>query len=755
MNLSRQPSFRRILLLRIILVSIPVLLIGVAFAFRRARSTLLVTARQNLTESADRKAETIETAIHALQTSLVTASETLTLRTGSLDEAQVFLDNLAPQMPLNVSCLQLADWETGTPLVGTCDIPLFGSQSQQQTELDALDRQWPQDRSALTADRFYIHSLDVQTQVSPDKLKRKRSQLNLVLSSPVYDGEGKLRHILLAQGTLTQMESGAPWSLLGYTVVIDETGTILAHPLPKQVGQNIENSMDSTRFKRIVKNALQGDQDVRYLYNFSGSNVKWLAGYSSAKISVSPTEDQTWVVLAVAKLNTALYGLNNIKRILLVLTGGLTLAHLLAMLYMARDLARPIEQLGEYARRIHDRRSNHDVPKNFQIRELNQLSTVLDNMVNRLEDRAKELETAWQEAQAANQLKNEFLANTSHELRTPLNAIIGCVRLVKDDLCDSVDEEKDLLEKADEAAIHLLKIINDILDIAKIESGTSTISMEDVRLDQTVQEVIDLQAVEAHQKGLWLKAKPGPSLIVHGDPAKLKQIFLNLVYNAIKFTERGGITIEITIQKTLENFGDSSDPNFSPAHDPGDGEGWAVVSIEDTGIGIDPAQQHKLFKPFAMADGSKTRKYGGTGLGLAISRNLIELMHGWITLYSEGLEKGTTVKVALPIVSMIQTPTPSPSLSTADVTPTTVTVNAVNAGSLPSEHATPGQEPAVTQAIAPDSVLDGVNSTAAPNGRHSESHQTPTSHQAPTKVPQPVRGETVAATTAPDPSSPK
>ena len=691
--MTRQPSFRRILILRIIVVSIPVLLIGVAFAFRRAKNTLLDTARQNLTESAIRKAQTIETTIQALQTNLVTASETVILRNGTLEDAELFLTNLAPQLPLEVSCLQLADPQ-GTPLAGTCDIPLFGDQSQ-QSELGSIDRQWPKTRSALTSDRFYIHSLNVKTQGAADLQKRREPQLNLVLSTPIYDTDEQLRYVLLAQGNLKQQESGEIGSLLGYTMVIDETGTILAHPIPQKVGENIADIMDAQRFKVILKKALQGEHNFLSLYNFSGNNVKWLAGYSSAQVAISPTQDETWAVLAVAKVNTALYGLNNIKRILLILTGGLTLAHLLAMLYMARDLARPIEQLEEYARRIHDRRPNHAVPKNFQIRELNQLSRVLDNMVKRLEDRAKELETAWQEAQAANQLKNEFLANTSHELRTPLNAIIGCVRLVKDDLCDSPEEEIELLEKADEAAIHLLKIINDILDIAKIESGTSTISREDVNLEQTIREVIDLQSVEAHQRGLSLVAMPGPTVTVYADPAKLKQIFLNLVYNAIKFTDDGGITITTEIKNTLEDFGD----NFLSEQQAGEAQQWVVVSISDTGIGIDPNQQHKLFKPFAMADGSKTRKYGGTGLGLAISRNLIELMDGWITLYSEGLEKGTTVKLALPIVQILEPEPPAPNPSTESLDPGTDKVNEANPNVLP-----------------PDGAIADVTNTKSVNG---------------------------------------
>lgn len=651
MKLSRQTSFRRILLLRIILVSLPVLLIGVAVAFRHARITFEESAKENLRESADSKADAVETAIRSLQTSLVAAGKTLTLRTGTLEESREFLSHLSHKIPLSNSCLQLVNWQTGAPLTGTCDVPLLGTTANPQTELNILD--WPQS-STNVSDPFYTHYLEVQTQLSPEEVQARHNQLTLFSSIPIYGQDGQLRSVLLVKGYLPLRGSVARRSLLGSTVIIDEQGTILAHPLHEQVGKNIDDSMDASHFRGIVTQALEGDQDVDYLYNFSDSTERWVAGYSSADIVVSPTENETWVVLAVTRLDSALYGLNNIKSIVLMLTGGLVIAHLLVMLYMARDLARPIEQLGEYAQRIHDPRSTQKVPKDFRIREINQLSHVLDNMVKRLEDRAKELETAWQEAQAANKLKDEILANTSHELRTPLNGIIGCVRLIKDGLCDDPEEEYELLERADEAAIHLLKIINDILDIAKIESGTSTLSMEDVTLDQAMREVIDLQLVEASQKGLQLVAKPGPSLLVQVDPAKFKQVLLNVVSNAIKFTEEGGITIETRIQPDLEQGSETAGwvSGLLQREEPVDR--WVVVSLRDTGIGIDANKLDKLCNPFYMADGSKTRRYGGTGLGLAISRNLIELMGGRIGIYSEGLGTGTTVRIALPIVKILE-----------------------------------------------------------------------------------------------------
>jgi signal transduction histidine kinase len=299
-------------------------------------------------------------------------------------------------------------------------------------------------------------------------------------------------------------------------------------------------------------------------------------------------------------------------------------------------------------------------------------------MIVRMRDWAEELEAAWKEAQAANQLKNEFLANTSHELRTPLNGIIGCLRLVRDGFCDDREEELDFLQRADDAAIHLLGIINDVLDIAKIEAGKLSVEMEPVDLRKLLNEVINLQAVPIQQKGIQFHTTDLHEVIaVCADPAKLKQVLLNVVGNAVKFTNSGSITISTRIEPTPETAvpslkarpHQSSGPSDSGELPPRKGKGGVssrengskdaslvayasqvVVTVKDTGIGIDPTQQHKLFRPFVMVDGSTTRQFGGTGLGLAISRNLMGLMQGSITLSSKGDGQGTTVEIVLPII---------------------------------------------------------------------------------------------------------
>jgi signal transduction histidine kinase len=466
-----------------------------------------------------------------------------------------------------------------------------------------------------------------------------------------------------------------PKSLSGNPVVINEKGQILAHPYQERVGGNIEQEPDAQRLKNVVKSAIDGRQDFQHLSSFEKDGVELLAGYTSIESPITAEANKKWIILAVTPLGSALAGLKDIQQVLFILTCGLIVASFLATLYIARALARPLEKLRDYALNESQQRHSTDrIPHNFKIREFNQLSEALDGMIERLRDWAEELETAWKEAQAANQLKNEFLANTSHELRTPLNGIIGCLRLVRDGFCDDREEELDFLQRADDAAIHLLGIINDVLDIAKIEAGKLTVEMEPIDLRKLLNEVINLQAVPIQQKGLDFRTTDLHEVIaIRADPAKLRQVLLNVVGNAVKFTDTGSITIKTRLEPTTETLSSvpptkgenkaeflppTSTDNGNrgtvavpgPATDPMPAYPHVVVTVKDTGIGIDPTQQHKLFRPFVMVDGSTTRKVGGTGLGLAISRNLIELMGGRITLSSDGDGQGTTVKITLPTI---------------------------------------------------------------------------------------------------------
>ena len=241
-----------------------------------------------------------------------------------------------------------------------------------------------------------------------------------------------------------------------------------------------------------------------------------------------------------------------------------------------------------------------------------------------------ELSLAMERVEENNRLKSEFLSNTSHELRSPLNSIIGFQRLILRGYCDNVEEERVYLKNSCDSAEHLLTLIDNILDIAHIEAGKMSVALCEVPLDGLFGEVKLATYHQAEKKGLQLGVElpTTPNCMVYADPPKLKQVLVNIVENAIKFTSAGAVRL----------WADSSSQS-----------GFVDVFVEDTGIGIDPHRQGRLFEAFVQVDGSATREFGGNGLGLAIAKRLVELMGGSIRLYSDGEGTGTTVTVSLPI----------------------------------------------------------------------------------------------------------
>ncbi len=599
-----QSSFRRILLSRILLVSVPILFIGEAITFRKARSSLLETARQNLTESAERKGQSISNAIAALKANLLLASQTRALQEGTASSAQQFLNQLAAQLPKRIQCIQLTDLQTNNIIASTC--------GNEHINSDRDDSQWSRFLGRLPEPN-YIRIKPVLTLHGRTELNRPQGQLQLLLSTPVYNSAGQLRYVLSMEVALHHKEREQPGSLAGSTLVIDQNGTILAHPMADRVGQNIQQA-DAKRLQNIIKNVIAGRQEFLQLA-LEKNGEDFLAGSTAIASPVTNEPNQRWIILAVTRLDNALFGLREIKLIMFVLTLGLLGASVLATLYIAHDLAQPLEKLRDYALNLQSHHATR-VPHNFKIREFDQLAEALEQMLERLKAWADEVEMAWKAAQAANESKNKFLATTSHELRTPLNAIIGCVRLVRDDCCDDREEEIEFLNRADEAAIHLLGIINDLLDVAKIEAGKLSVVTEPIDLRYVLKEVINLQSVQIQQKGLQLIVPDWQEPIpIQADPAKLKQVLLNVIGNAVKFTQEGSITIRTQVEVAAYlNSANTSQ---------------VIVTVEDTGVGVAPDQQHLLFRPFVMVDGTTTRNFGGTGLGLAIPRNLIELMGGY------------------------------------------------------------------------------------------------------------------------------
>jgi len=257
------------------------------------------------------------------------------------------------------------------------------------------------------------------------------------------------------------------------------------------------------------------------------------------------------------------------------------------------------------------------------------------------------LQAARSVAEKANQAKSVFLANMSHELRTPLNAIIGYSEMLQEEAADTGQEDfVPDLQKIHSAGKHLLGLINDILDISKIEAGKMDLYLETFPLSVLIQEVVSTVQPLISKKGNHLEVRATANLgAMHADLTKVRQNLFNLLSNAAKFTENGTIILSVTYQSF-----DASD--------------WVEFRVSDTGIGMTAEQLSKLFQAFAQADASTTRKYGGTGLGLAITRKFCQMMGGDVTVESE-YGQGTSFIMRLPALVIDPKTQQSPLISGA------------------------------------------------------------------------------------------
>jgi len=245
-----------------------------------------------------------------------------------------------------------------------------------------------------------------------------------------------------------------------------------------------------------------------------------------------------------------------------------------------------------------------------------------------------DLEAVNRKLEEAGRTKDIFLSHVSHELRTPLNSILGFTKLILDGLCSSPEEERELLRDVFSSARHLLDLVNDLLDIRQIEAGKLNLHMQSINLQNLVASTLPLIAMQASEKNLDIRDEmAGAKLpaVVWADEVRVRQVLLNLLYNAVKFTSAGSITIRA-----------------NPTPDSNQQRTMIRIEVEDTGMGIPPEMRSKVFGEFVQGGAASTTKLRGAGLGLAISRRLVELMGGMIGVQSGANERGTLAWFMLP-----------------------------------------------------------------------------------------------------------
>jgi signal transduction histidine kinase/CheY-like chemotaxis protein/HPt (histidine-containing phosphotransfer) domain-containing protein len=407
--------------------------------------------------------------------------------------------------------------------------------------------------------------------------------------------------------------SNAHLFILDYKKILEKMKNTTGNDIAIQIGSSIiHNNLDMNFVQSILE-----DRKTLLATDSEGKEQHYIISKSTMvnKHILTDNEEQNRLIFFInsEKIHTSFQAITNeLQRIMILI---IVLASLL-LLFAIYYILRPMKRVSEIAQAVSN--GNYDIRLNYKRRdEIGTVMDTIDNMLDKIQQNYKTIKDEKEIAETAERIKSEFLANMSHEIRTPMNGIIGFTELLHN--TELSKEQGEYLDMIKSSADNLLRLINDILDFSKIEAGKLDLEPIDFNLRDSLSETLKTIAVKAHEKDLELAYEVQPDVpdTLEGDPSRLRQIIINLVGNAIKFTDSG----EIAVNVSLESFNEK--------------EVSLHFTVTDTGMGIPEEKKKIIFKAFAQADGTTTRRFGGTGLGLSISSQLVKMMNGRIWVESE------------------------------------------------------------------------------------------------------------------------